>query len=67
VARVVGHTATKVRIELRIDEEDWQRLRGQYPSEGCALRALRRVFEDGVRVALGGSLEAVDGDWERFE
>jgi hypothetical protein len=52
VARIIGHTGTKVRIELRIDEGVWTHLRGQFESEGLALRAVRVLFEDSVRVAL---------------
>lgn len=52
MARIIGHTRTKVRIELRLDEADWARLQSQYPNEGQALRAVRVLFEDAFRVAL---------------
>jgi len=67
VARIIGHTPTMVRIELRVREEDWARFRSQHPSDAYALRAVRLLFEDSLRVAL------LDGDhcsrhvWERCE
>jgi hypothetical protein len=51
MARVVGHTRTKVRIELRLPAEEWTRFLARYESEGLALRALRLLFEDSFRLA----------------
>jgi hypothetical protein len=50
-----------VRIEIRIPEGDWERVRAAYESEGQALRAIRLLFEDGVRVALVGGVAVNDG------
>jgi hypothetical protein len=52
MARIVGRTRTKIRIELRVAEEEWARFRSEYGSEAHALRAVRTLFEDSLRVAL---------------
>ena len=60
MARIIGHTHTEVRIELRIGEEDWARFRSEFESEALALRAATRLFEDCVHVALLGQFAEDD-------
>jgi hypothetical protein len=67
VARIVGRTPTKVRIELRVSEEEWALFRSQYDSDALALRAVRLLFEDGLRVALFAGGVSGDAHWRRVE
>jgi len=64
MARIIGRTPTMVRIEIRVPEEHWAKFRSEYASDAYALRAVRALFEDSLRVAM---LAATCAPWQEPE
>lgn len=65
--RIIRHTPTKVLLEWALDEGQWSRLRARHPSDAYALRELRVLCEDSVRLAVASGGRAAEVLRERVE